>query len=102
MSSSRAFHTATLLGNGKILIAGGAKIQSSASRGKVHTTTTPLATAELFDSQTGAFSPTVSLTTPRAWHTATLLGNGEVLLTGGVDAPGNVLATAELYQSGKK
>ena len=37
------------------------------------------------------------MTTARGGHRATLLGNGKVLLTGGIDATGTPLATAELY-----
>ena len=58
------------------------------------------ATAELFDPSTGSFSSTGSMGTPRAAHTATLLGNGKVLVTGGIDNNGNVLTTAELYDPG--
>src|ERR1051326_4291181 len=57
----------------------------------------------------GTFAPTGSMTTPRAWHTATLLTNGKVLITGGsanvLIAGGSVgmevpAATAELYDPG--
>jgi len=46
----------------------------------------------------GIFTLTGNMTTTRSEHTATLLGNGKVLLVGGVDANGNALATAELFQ----
>lgn len=45
----------------------------------------------------GTFALTGNLNTPRYGHTATLLQNGEVLVTGGVDATGNPTASAELY-----
>jgi hypothetical protein len=102
LSFSRAYHTATLLRSNKVLIAGGASVKSVASGGKVHTTITPLSSAESFDSSTGIFAQAVNLTTPRSWHTATLLGNGQVLVAGGVGANGVVLGTAELYHSGNK
>jgi hypothetical protein len=82
METARELHTATLLGNGKVLIVGG-----NDSTGEA------LASAELFDPATGTFAPTKgTMETARVDHTATLLNNGTVLVTGG---PG--LATAELF-----
>lgn len=88
MGTARRFHTATLLGNGKVLVAGGEDANAAA-----------FASAELYDPSTGTFSPTAgSMTAPRAGHTATLLGNGKVLITGGAtDATENALSSAELY-----
>ncbi len=77
--------TATLLKNGKVLIAGG-----SNTGGLVYA-------AELYDPSSGTFSLTGSLNTPRVGHTATLLPNGEVLVAGGVNSAGNYLTSAELY-----
>src|SRR5205823_138873 len=92
MSTSRAFHTATRLGDGEVLITGGATVSSSALWGTVRTYVTPLASAELFNPSTVTFTNTPSMTTARSWHTATLLGTGSVLVTGGVDGSGNVLS----------
>ena len=47
----------------------------------------------------GTFASTGSLNTARYDHTATLLQNGEVLVAGGLDASGNPLASAELYNT---
>lgn len=78
--------TATLLPNGKLLIAGG-----TSPNGLVPTT-------ELFDPSTGTFSLTGNLNTPRFAHTATLLPNGQVLIAGGIGGnPTTYLASAELY-----
>ena len=96
MSTSRAFHSATRLGNGQVLIAGGATIATFAYP-SYHTTVTPLATAELFDPTTLDFSNIGNMTTSRAWHTATMLGNGNVLVVGGVNVNGTVLSSAEQY-----
>ncbi|MDQ6740625.1 MAG: hypothetical protein M3021_09760, partial [Actinomycetota bacterium] len=85
----RARHTATLLHNGKVLIAGGSAASNSASS---------LATAELFDPKTGSFGAAGEMTTPRANHSATLLADGKVLLAGGSGGTGrSLLDSAELY-----
>jgi hypothetical protein len=85
MSVPRVFHTATLLTNGKVLIAGG-----DDRRG------TDYASAELFDPATSVFAPTGTMVSPRSSHTATLLSDGRVLVSGGVGG-GAALATAELF-----
>ena len=58
-----------------------------------------LASAEVWDPATGAFSPAGSLCQARARHTATLLPDGRVLVVGG-DGGGGVLASAELWGPG--
>jgi hypothetical protein len=83
MATARQAHTATLLANGKVLVAGGLDNIGSES-----------ASAELFDPAGGTFASTGSMQTPRQAHTATLLNNGKVLVTGGGIAP---TATAELF-----
>jgi hypothetical protein len=86
--------TATLLPDGKVLIAGGGV--SNPASGSLADPTLP--SAELYDPATGTFSATGNMTTARASHTATLLNNGTVLIAGGLQLPGgNVLASAELY-----
>ncbi|MCA8924136.1 MAG: hypothetical protein KDD82_20165, partial [Planctomycetes bacterium] len=80
----RARHSATLLGNGEVLIAGGtAGIDSG------------LATSELFTPRTNSFRDGPTLSTARQDHAAVELAGG-ALLVGGRNLQG-VVATAELY-----
>ncbi len=90
MSIGRDQCTATRLGNGEVLIAGGAQLLPDGN-GSV------LDTAELYDPVTGSFSLTGTMTAARQGPTSSLLPNGKVLITGGVDNDGVVLDTAELY-----
>src|SRR5690349_6723749 len=85
--TSRVDHTATLLPNGKVLVAGG-YFDDGEINGR-------LASAELYDPATGAWSSTGSLSAPRRGATATLLPNGKVLVAGGL-GDSNYLASTEL------
>ena len=96
LTTGRHDHTATLLKDGRVLIAGGGNTDISVDRA----TYTYLASAELYDPASGTFSLTGSMTTPRSGHTATLLDDGRVLIAGGYDGVGNTpLASAELYDT---
>jgi hypothetical protein len=55
---------------------------------------------EIFDPKTGAWTDVAPLATPRSLHTATVLQDGRVLVTGGLDAMGKVLASAEILEPG--
>jgi len=89
LTTHRGDHTATLLANGKVLIAGGAD-QDPTGAG--------LASAELYDPSTGTFTPTGSMAVGRFLHTATLLQNGKVLIVGGaLTSTSAPVATAEVY-----
>ena len=84
VTGARALHTATLLNNGKVLIAGG------------YNGTSSVASAELYDPATGLFTATGSMNAIRSQHTATLLDNGKVLIAAGFGAS-DAVNTAELY-----
>jgi N-acetylneuraminic acid mutarotase len=90
MTTARIGHTATLLANGEVLVAGGGNATGS------------LTSVELYNPATGKWAVSGSMTTARGSHTATLLPNGEVLVAGGVSngsspwAP-SCTASAELY-----
>jgi hypothetical protein len=83
LATARYLHTATLLPNGKVLVAGG-----QGNNGFPNIT-------ELYDPATEIWNLTSNLTTGRYFHTATLLPNGKVLVVGGNN--GDSLASAELY-----
>ena len=84
LATGRFYHTATLLPNGKVLVAAG------------FTGSAGLSSAELYDPATGTWSATGALATGRYAHTATLLPNGKVLVVGGPGSSIN-LRSAELY-----
>jgi N-acetylneuraminic acid mutarotase len=76
----RASHTAILLANGKVLVAGGFT-----------------ATAELYDPLTGQWTATGTMSTSRAKQAMVLLPNGKVLVAGGVNSVTDSAKSAEIY-----
>src|SRR5205823_5206887 len=85
LSHNDGLPTATLLMNGKVLVAGGAWDGDLSPTG-----------AELYDSSTGTFTATGNMITRHVGHTATLLPDGTVLMAGSFLFPGE-LASTELY-----
>jgi N-acetylneuraminic acid mutarotase len=81
--------TATVLSDGRVLLAGG------------YDSYHPVSGEELYDPATETWSLVAHLRTPRDYHTATLLPDGRVLVAGGMGGDGDVgtifLDSAELY-----
>jgi len=76
----RGWHTATLLANGWVLVAGGALIDEIGAYRGIHT-------VEIYNPTTEAFFDTGGMLTTKYYHSATLLPNGKVLVTGGIFSP---------------
>ena len=83
---ARARHTATLLGTGAVLVAGGIDQQGNA-----------INSVELWDPRLRAWSVLPPLQTARYAHTATLLDDGRVMVAGGIGADGRVLDSVEFW-----
>src|SRR5271166_6279679 len=90
MSVARVGHAAVLLRSGKVLVVGG---------WVGHNTTD---SAELYDPASGRFEPVGKMIAKRGQPSATMLVNGDVLITGGADrdTPGGV-NTAEIFRAGE-
>lgn len=86
MASARDRATATLLPDGRVLIAGG-----FGSNGAI------LRSAEIYDPATGRFNSAGNMRAERAYHTATPLGDGRILIAGGLVANGDGLSSAEIF-----
>ncbi|CAF1690851.1 unnamed protein product, partial [Adineta ricciae] len=88
MNAARVRHTASVLSNGTILVAGGSSVY-----------TYPYS-AELYDPSTNNWTMTPNMNAARSGHTASVLSNGKILVTGGsnIDSDSNeYLSSAELY-----
>ena len=98
MSAARNLFPAVVLTSGKVLVAGGEG--QSISCGKACTSYIPTAKADIYNEAAGKFTATSSLSRARAYHSATLLGTGRVLVDGGVGYNAYcciVLGSAESY-----
>jgi hypothetical protein len=88
LDRARAYHTATLLPDGRVAIIGGQASNDSRDA---------LATVELYDPVLEEFEPGGRLADARYAHTATLLADGRLLVAGGVGLDGVPIASAEVY-----
>lgn len=89
LTQARARHTATRLGDGTVLVAGGAAAAA-------------LDSVEIYDPSTKMWMPGQHMNSARYEHTATLLNDGTVLVTGGNADSMNVLSSAEIYDPSTK
>ena len=85
MLDARAGHTASLLPDGRVLLAGG------------HNSGGALSSLEIFDPLNDGFTSAGTLTAPRMNHAAAVLGDGRVLVIGGTADGTNPLATVDIY-----
>jgi PKD repeat protein len=88
MKTARYSHTAVVLTNGFVLVAGG--ISNSVT----------LASSELYNPAAGTWTSTGNLNTPRSSASAFLLTNGTVLVVGGQGTNNATLSSAEIYNPG--
>lgn len=96
MAVTRFFHSATLLLDGKVLVAGGDPSGSASFAPNFDT----LPSAELYSPATGTWSPTTGrMTKTRFFHSAVRLADGKVLVAGGYYY-GSPIFSAELYDPG--
>lgn len=95
LPSVRQAHLAVKLGDGRVLLIGGASGLGA-----------PLASCDIYDPATGVASPAASMSSPRLLFSASLLPDGRVLVAGGLSlfdeadpfgTLGSALASTELY-----
>lgn len=101
MNQARAYHTATLLKNGQVLVAGGGgSISDDCLR---PTWNTVFASAEVYDPDTNTWTTVGIMEEARTEHQAILLDSEKVLIVGGKrTSTGRTLASAELYDPDTK
>ncbi len=90
MSTGRTAHTATPLQGGKVLVVGGYHASGSSSPAY-------LDAAEIYDPSTNTWASAAAIPGARAYHTATLLQNGKVLVAGGQNGSTSYLGSVYIY-----
>jgi N-acetylneuraminic acid mutarotase len=105
MNQGRMFHTSTLLYDGRVLVTGGSaeplimdpwRDIFDARLGILGEGKT-LASVEIFDPATGAWTTLQDMEIARKVHTATILPDGVVLIVGGTTLSGSATSSFELY-----
>ena len=96
ISTERGHPVAILLADGRVLVTGDSPsvYRSIDGFGAIN------GTAEIYDPETGKWTPTADLSRPRTGHTLTLLPDGRVLAAGGEDPTGSdylVYSTTEIF-----
>ena len=86
MRDPRDSHTATLLKDGRILVAGGLTVNGET-----------LASAEILDTRRGIWTSAGSMTEPKSFHSATLLEDGRVVVVGGTSDGSTPHASVDVY-----
>jgi hypothetical protein len=96
LQQARAFHRATLLADGRVLLSGGYVMPPPQATARTAAT----ASSEIFDPATGKFSTTNSMQVARVDHSALLLRDGRVLVVAGFRAEdGDGIAQTELFDA---
>ncbi|MGH2772627.1 MAG: Kelch repeat-containing protein [Actinomycetota bacterium] len=99
MQTGRALHTATGLPDGRVMLAGGTQTLIGARPDKI------VASADIFDPQSTAFTPASSLRVGRDLHAAFRLPDGSVMVVAGFTGPKRVqdpvaVSSSEIYDLG--
>jgi len=88
LNTARFYASANLLEDGSVLVAGGKYEWSSSSN---------LASVELYNPITGTWSTIAPLTVPHAAHTSTLLLDGRILIAGGYSESWQSSSDTQIY-----
>lgn len=97
MSTPRGQHTATLLPDGRVYVAGGLAVLNTADI--LATLNSAQASTEIYNPATNTWSAGPNMPKPRVGHTATLLGNGQVLLVGGIELTNLIIVLVPDFSS---
>lgn len=97
MITGRASHTATLLSDGNVLLAGGYDWACPPMQPCTGLVLLVVGFGETYDTATGTFRSRTLMSIPRAFHTATLLQDGRVLVAGGDNRYTTKYNTAEIF-----